>query len=52
MADGARWASAIWPSHSIGSRLEVTTVEEVQVALDDELVDIGGANWSMGWREK
>jgi len=30
MADWARRASAIWPIHSTGSRLEVTTVEALR----------------------
>ena len=42
MADWARRASAIWASHSMGSLLEVTTVDATPVAFDDQLVDVGG----------
>ncbi len=38
MADWARRGSAIWASHSIGSRFEVTTVDADAMSLDDELV--------------
>ena len=33
MPDGARRASAIWPSHSMGWRLEVTTVTAAKSCL-------------------
>ena len=42
MADWARSGSAIWASHSIGSRLEVTTVDATRWRSTMSLVDVGG----------
>jgi hypothetical protein len=51
MADWASSGSAIMASHSSAVRLEVTTVEAPLVALDAELVEVGGLG-GVQWLER